>query len=263
MMADGRIWTDDPLRPYLSAHTRQSSDRGIVPRLTMKNWKQLAEPHKASSIPKQSWKLLEYFSSRSQHHGDWVSDAPSYDYPLLDATSEEEGHFLVRYLLNRGDLELAPRGSHPPNTYRLTVEGWVRVGQSGLGAGGSEGKVVPKAGSGARPKKLQVFLCHASVDKPAVRALKTRLSEDGVTSWLDEEQLLPGQDWERFAELFRNPMLSLSVFHENLCLERGLFRRRFDWRWTPPPNNPRKQFSGYALHSRLPHILWLAGPPAA
>ena len=22
-------------------------------------------------------------------------------------------------------------------------------------------------------------------------------------------------------------------------------------------------FSGYALHSRLPHILWLAGPPAA
>ena len=25
----------------------------------------------------------------------------------------------------------------------------------------------------------------------------------------------------------------------------------------------RKRGSGYALHSRLPHILWLAGPPAA
>ena len=26
---------------------------------------------------------------------------------------------------------------------------------------------------------------------------------------------------------------------------------------------PRYEYSGYALHSRLPHILWLAGPPAA
>jgi len=42
-----------------------------------------------------------------------------------------------------------------------------------------------------------VFLCHASGDKPAVRALYQRLQADGFPSWLDEENLLPGQDWER------------------------------------------------------------------
>ena len=42
-----------------------------------------------------------------------------------------------------------------------------------------------------------VFLCHASGDKQAVRALYQRLREEGFTPWLDEENLLPGQDWER------------------------------------------------------------------
>jgi formylglycine-generating enzyme required for sulfatase activity len=43
---------------------------------------------------------------------------------------------------------------------------------------------------------LRIFLCHASDDKPKVRELCTRLREDGFDPWLDEEQLLPGQDWE-------------------------------------------------------------------
>ena len=46
------------------------------------------------------------------------------------------------------------------------------------------------------PKKLRVFLCHASEDKPAVRELYKRLaSEPWIEPWLDEEDLLPGQDW--------------------------------------------------------------------
>ena len=45
-------------------------------------------------------------------------------------------------------------------------------------------------------RKLQVFLCHASQDKPAVRDLYKRLSnESWISPWLDEEELLPGQDW--------------------------------------------------------------------
>ena len=48
------------------------------------------------------------------------------------------------------------------------------------------------------PRPLQVFLCHSSGDKPAVRELWARLRiEEGITPWLDEEDLLPGQDWER------------------------------------------------------------------
>ena len=44
--------------------------------------------------------------------------------------------------------------------------------------------------------KLRVFLCHASQDKPVVRDLYQRLLAEGwIDAWLDEEKLLPGQDW--------------------------------------------------------------------
>jgi hypothetical protein len=45
--------------------------------------------------------------------------------------------------------------------------------------------------------KLRVFLCHASQDKPIVRGLYQRLLAEGwIDPWLDEEKLLPGQDWD-------------------------------------------------------------------
>lgn len=45
-------------------------------------------------------------------------------------------------------------------------------------------------------RPLKVFLCHASQDKPAVRELSRRLIGDGwIDTWLDENKLLPGQDW--------------------------------------------------------------------
>jgi formylglycine-generating enzyme required for sulfatase activity len=46
-------------------------------------------------------------------------------------------------------------------------------------------------------RPLNVFLCHASQDKPAVRELYKRLSaEKWIDPWLDEENLLPGQDFD-------------------------------------------------------------------
>ncbi len=44
-------------------------------------------------------------------------------------------------------------------------------------------------------ERLRVFLCHSSSDKPKIRELYQRLRADGVAPWLDEEHLLPGQDW--------------------------------------------------------------------
>ena len=46
-------------------------------------------------------------------------------------------------------------------------------------------------------RKLKVFLCHSSGDKPAVRTLYQRLCADDIEPWLDEEDLLPGQKWEQ------------------------------------------------------------------
>lgn len=46
-------------------------------------------------------------------------------------------------------------------------------------------------------RKLRVFLCHASQDKPIVRELYQRLLTEGwIDAWLDEKNLLPGQDWD-------------------------------------------------------------------
>ncbi|MEK6754369.1 MAG: toll/interleukin-1 receptor domain-containing protein [Chloroflexota bacterium] len=52
-------------------------------------------------------------------------------------------------------------------------------------------------------RKLRVFLCHSSQDKPIVpqgddiRELYQRLNAEGwIDPWLDGEKLLPGQDWD-------------------------------------------------------------------
>jgi hypothetical protein len=45
-------------------------------------------------------------------------------------------------------------------------------------------------------RQLRVFLCHSSSDKPIVRGLYEKLRSDSMQPWLDEEDLLPGQDWE-------------------------------------------------------------------
>ncbi len=46
-------------------------------------------------------------------------------------------------------------------------------------------------------RKLRVFLCHSSQDKPIVRELYQRLNAEGwIDPWLDEEKLLPGMNWD-------------------------------------------------------------------
>jgi hypothetical protein len=45
----------------------------------------------------------------------------------------------------------------------------------------------------ARP--LRIFLCHSSGDKHIVRQLYQKLRDDKFEPWLDEEDLLPGQNW--------------------------------------------------------------------
>jgi hypothetical protein len=43
---------------------------------------------------------------------------------------------------------------------------------------------------------LRVFICHSSGDKQVVRTLYNRLKSDGFTPWLDQENILPGQEWD-------------------------------------------------------------------
>ena len=50
-------------------------------------------------------------------------------------------------------------------------------------------------------RPLRVFLCHSSNDQPAVREVYQKLrAELWIDPWLDEEKLLPGQDWDLVIE---------------------------------------------------------------
>jgi hypothetical protein len=69
-------------------------------------------------------------------------------------------------------------------------------------------------------RPLHVFLCHSSADKPAVRNLYRRLRKDGIDAWLDEEKLLPGQDWQlAIPKAVRDSDIVI------VCLSRGSINR--------------------------------------
>jgi len=63
---------------------------------------------------------------------------------------------------------------------------------------------------------MRIFLCHSSGDKSQVRDIHKRLGRDGFAPWLDEEDLLPGQDWH--AEIKKAVRLSEIVL---VCLSRS------------------------------------------
>jgi Flp pilus assembly protein TadD len=71
------------------------------------------------------------------------------------------------------------------------------------------------------PHRLRIFLCHSSGDKQAVRALYQRLRANGFDPWIDEENLLPGQDWEK--EITRAVRTCDIVL---VCLSRGAVNKR-------------------------------------
>jgi hypothetical protein len=57
-----------------------------------------------------------------------------------------------------------------------------------------------------------VFLCHNSADKPAVKETGERLKQRGILPWLDEWELRPGLPWQRALERQIEKVKSAAVF---------------------------------------------------
>jgi hypothetical protein len=51
-------------------------------------------------------------------------------------------------------------------------------------------------GQDSRAEIFDVFLCHNSVDKPAVREIALKLVKVGLKPWLDDDQIRPGTTWQ-------------------------------------------------------------------
>jgi TIR domain len=76
--------------------------------------------------------------------------------------------------------------------YQRYLQGSETLREAGVQAGD---RVVLCSNAG-----LRVFLCHSSADKPFLRSLYGTLLKYEFKPWLDEYDILPGQDWRHTIE---------------------------------------------------------------
>jgi len=84
--------------------------------------------------------------------------------------------------------------------------------------------LVPDPVQGQRP--LRVFICHSSNDKVSVRALCERLSDHGIDPWLDERNLLAGQEWdEEIPKAVRNSDVVVVCLSAGSVVKKGYLQK--------------------------------------
>lgn len=80
-------------------------------------------------------------------------------------------------------------------------------------------------------RKLRVFLCHASQDKPSVNRLYNLLKDERwIQPWLDEEELLPGQEWAKeIPQAVRQNDVVLVCLSKNSVTKEGYIQREISY----------------------------------
>ncbi len=77
-------------------------------------------------------------------------------------------------------------------------------------------------------KTPQIFIAHASEDKPKVRELYTRLKQSGLNPWLDEKDLLPGQNWrDEIPNALRKSDFFIACLSSQSISKQGYIQREF------------------------------------
>ena len=77
---------------------------------------------------------------------------------------------------------------------------------------------------------LKVFLCHSSNDKPHVRQLYKRLKLDQYDPWLDEEKLIPGQNWRlEIPKAVRNSDVVIVCLSRNSITKEGYVQKEITY----------------------------------
>jgi len=92
-----------------------------------------------------------------------------------------------------------------------------------------------------KPRKLRVFLCHTSADKPKVLKLSQRLTmEHWIDSWLDEEKILPGQHW---TSVIKQSLVEadsvIILISNNSIMKEGFVQREMNYAWDMSLEKPR------------------------
>ena len=76
--------------------------------------------------------------------------------------------------------------------------------------------------------KAKIFLAHASEDKEQVRDLYAKLARRGFKPWLDEVDLLPGQNWQvEIAKSIRESDIFIACLSQASVRKQGYVQREF------------------------------------
>ena len=78
------------------------------------------------------------------------------------------------------------------------------------------------------PEGIKIFLAHAFEDKKLVRKLYVQLKEKGHQPWLDEEDLLPGQNWRiEIPKAIRKCDFFIACLSEHAIQRQGYMHKEF------------------------------------
>jgi hypothetical protein len=122
LLLRGRL--TDSIRPYLSAYTRECTERGQAPdMLTTENVERLAQLFQGTPVNIKLDRLLRLLANRTRFGGEIVPFNPAWDYPLLSTRNADEAIWLRSALQSRGYcvVEGGDRAS-------VTFKGWEELG---------------------------------------------------------------------------------------------------------------------------------------
>jgi hypothetical protein len=101
-----------------------------------------------------------------------------------------------------------------------------------------------------KKEPISVFLCHSSGDKPAVRSLYSRLRSDGISPWLDEEDLRPGENWRTaISKAVRNADIVLVCLSKTSIAKTGFVQKEITFALDRAEEQPEGQI--YLIPVRL------------
>jgi len=115
------------------------------------------------------------------------------------------------------------------------------------------------------PKSLKVFLCHSSNDKFIARILYKQLRDQGFEPWLDEENLLPGQDWQsEIKNAIKHTDIVIAILSNNSINKIGYVNKEIKYALDIADEQPENSIFIVPLRvekcqipDRLSHLHWV------
>jgi hypothetical protein len=75
---------------------------------------------------------------------------------------------------------------------------------------------------------MKIFLAHASEDKALVRDLYSKLRSHGFKPWLDEEDIVPGEEWPtEIPKAIRESDIFIACLSQQSVRKKGYVQREF------------------------------------